>query len=433
MTAMKPFHVSTQPRLSRRHFLRAAGVSLSLPMLEAMTPAFAKSSDATPRRMVAICTDLGMMPDMFFPKGTGKDYTLSPYLDLLKDHRSDFTVFSGVSHPEVDGAHAADKCFLTAAPHPTRGGFRNTISLDQLAAQQIGHLTRFPSLTLVVGPANTSLSWTSDGVQIPGENRASKLFERLFFQGSKAEVEAQIQRLKEGRSLMDAVADRTRSLQRDLGPRDKERLDQYFTAVRDFEKRLAQSEAWETQPKPQVSTKAPADHLEPDALIPRTRAMFQVVRLALETDSTRLITVLISQGFNPKVDLPGVTLPHHALTHQGGAGDSRTQLRTIEEAQLKELKTLITGLKSVKEQGATLLDRTMLLYGSNLGNAATHATTNMPAILAGGGFKHGHHLAFDPKNNTPLCNLYITMLQRLSIETDRFGSGTRTLSGLEMV
>mgnify|MGYP000629673734 FL=1 len=212
MTAMKPFHVSTQPRLSRRHFLRAAGVSLSLPMLEAMTPAFAKGSDATPRRMIAICTDLGMMPDMFFPKETGKDYTLSPYLDLLKDHRSDFTVFSGVSHPEVDGAHAADKCFLTAAPHPTRGGFRNTISLDQLAAQQIGHLTRFPSLTLVVGPANTSLSWTSDGVQIPGENRASKLFERLFFQGSKAEVEAQIQRLKEGRSLMDAVADLDRAL-----------------------------------------------------------------------------------------------------------------------------------------------------------------------------------------------------------------------------
>ena len=317
MTAMKPIHISSQARLSRRHFLRAAGVSLSLPMLEAMTPAFAKGSDTTPRRMVAICTDLGMMPDMFFPKEAGKDYTLSPYLDLLADHRSDFTVFSGVSHPEVDGAHAADKCFLTAAPHPTRGGFRNTISLDQLASQHIGHSTRFPSLTLVIGPGNTSLSWTSDGVQIPGENRASKLFERLFFQGSKTEIEAQIQRLKEGRSLMDAVADRTRSLQRDLGPRDKERLDQYFTAVRDFEKRLAQSEAWETKPKPKVTAKSPNDHLEPDALIPRTRSMFEVIRLALETDSTRLITVLISQGFNPKVDLPGVTLPHHALTHQG--------------------------------------------------------------------------------------------------------------------
>jgi hypothetical protein len=158
-----------------------------------------------------------------------------------------------------------------------------------------------------------------------------------------------------------------------------------------------------------------------------------VVRLALETDSTRLITVLISQGFNPKVDLPGVTLPHHALTHQGGAGDSRTQLRTIEEAQLKELKTLITGLKSVKEQGSTLLERTMLLYGSNLGNAATHATTNLPALLAGGGFQHGQHLAFDPKNNTPLCNLYVTMLQRLGIEAARFSSGTTTMSGMEMV
>jgi hypothetical protein len=432
MTAMKSVYFSTQPRLSRRHFLRAVGVSLSLPMLEAMTPAFAKGSEATPRRMVAVCTDLGMMPDMFFPKGAGKDYALSPYLGLLADHRRDFTVFSGVSHPEVDGAHAADKCFLTAAPHPTRGGFRNTISLDQVASQHVGHHTRFPSLTLVVGPANTSLSWTSDGVQIPGENRASKLFQRLFFQGSKAEVEAQIQRLKEGRSLMDAVADRTRSLQRDLGPRDKERLDQYFTAVRDFEKRLAQSEAWETRPMPKVATKAPSDHLEPDALILRTRAMYEVVRLALETDSTRLITVLISQGFNPKVDLPGVTLPHHALTHQGGAGDSRTQLRTIEEAQLRELKTLLAGLKGVKEQGDTLLDRTMLLYGSNLGNAATHATTNMPALLAGGGFRHGQHLAFDAKNNTPLCNLYVTMLQRLGIEADRFGSGTGTIRGLEM-
>jgi hypothetical protein len=159
--------------------------------------------------------------------------------------------------------------------------------------------------------------------------------------------------------------------------------------------------------------------------------MFEVVRLALETDSTRLITVLISQGFNPKVDLPGVTLPHHALTHQGGAGDSRTQLRTIEEAQLKELQTLLVGLKAVKEQGEALLERTMLLYGSNLGNAATHATTNMPALLAGGGFKHGQHLAFDTKNNTPLCNLYVTMLQRLGIEVDKFSSSTGTMGGLK--
>jgi hypothetical protein len=430
---MKPVLLSTRRHLSRRTFLRAAGVSLGLPLLEAMLPAFAARSGATPRRMVAMCTDLGMLPGEFFPKTAGRDYSLPPYLKPFDDVRGDFSVFSGVSHPEVDGGHAADKCFLTAAPHPTRGGFRNTISLDQFAAQHIGHLTRFPSLTLVVGPNSTSLSWTQDGVLVPGENRASQMFQRLFIQGTRTEVDAQIQRLKEGRSLMDAVADRTRALQRDLGPRDRERLDQYFTAVRDFEKRLAQAQEWENKPKPKVTAKAPGDFLEPDALIQRTQSMFQLVRLALETDSTRLITVLINQGFNPKVNLPGVTLPHHALTHQGGAGNSREQLRIIERAQLKELHTLITSLKACREQDGTLLDHTMLLYGSNLGNAATHSTQNMPVLLAGGGFKHGRHLAFDTKNNTPLCNLYVSMLQRLGIEADRFGSGRTTISGLELV
>lgn len=424
-------NVSTQRHLSRRTLLRGAGVSLGLPLLESMSPAFARAkATPTPRRMVAICNDLSLIPEYFFPGDSGSNYPLSPYLQRLEDLRNDFTVFSGLSHPEVDGGHAAEKCFLTGAPHPTRGGFRNTISLDQFAAEHIGNLTRFPSLPLIVGPEPLSLSCTADGVQLPAESRPSRIFQKLFVQGTKREVEEQLHRLGEGRSLMDGIGDRARSLQGSVTPRDKERLEQFFTAVRDFEKRLEQSEQWERRPKPVVKTKAPQDFLEAEAYIGRTRSMFEIAKLAVETDSTRLITLMVGQSFNPKVDLPGVTLPHHALTHQGGAGNAREQLRRIEEAHLDEVGRLLRSFRDSPEDDANLLDRTMVLYGSNLGSASRHDTVNLPILLAGGGFRHGRHLAFDRKNNTPLANLFVSMLHNLGIETDRFASSTGALNGL---
>ena len=179
-----PF-ISTRRPVSRRAFLRGAGILLSLPLLEGMTPAFAAggrriAADATPggkpRRLLAVCNNLGLLPDQFFPKQPGRDYALSPYLENLRNHRNDFTVFSGVSHPDVDGGHPADNCFLTAAPHPGSGGFRNTISLDQYIAERIGHLTRHPSLTLGVNvqQGQRSLSWTGSGVLIPCKNMRAK-------------------------------------------------------------------------------------------------------------------------------------------------------------------------------------------------------------------------------------------------------------------
>src|SRR5260221_13997195 len=232
-------YVSTQRSISRRTFLRGAGILLSLPILDAMSPAFSaitkSSAGATPggkpRRLFAICNNLGLLPEHFFTKQAGRDYPLSPYLEVLKEHRNDFTVFSGVSHPDVDGGHPADNCFLTAAPHPGSGGFRNTISLDQFAAEQIGHLTRFPSLTLGVNVQQglRSLSWTGGGVLIPCEEKPSEVFKRLFLRGTKDEVQAQARKLELGQSIMDAVADQTRSLERDLGTRDRERLAQNIT------------------------------------------------------------------------------------------------------------------------------------------------------------------------------------------------------------
>jgi hypothetical protein len=211
-----PF-IATRNAISRRCFLRGAGIALSLPLLEAMLPAFGSPTEPAspngaptkPRRMLAVCNNLGLLPDQFFPKDPGRDYKPSPYLEILTEHRNDITVFSGVSHPDVDGGHPADNCFLTAAPHPGRGGFRNTISLDQFMAERIGHLTRFPSLNLGVNveQGQRSLSWTSSGVLIPCEEKASEVFRRMFIQGTKDEMDDQVRRLQLGESILDAVAD----------------------------------------------------------------------------------------------------------------------------------------------------------------------------------------------------------------------------------
>ncbi len=215
-----PF-ASTRRPISRRRFLRGAGVALALPLLESMRAPFARAADGpVPRRLFCICNNLGLLPGPFFPKDAGRDYTPSPYLKLLQDHRADFTVLSGVSHPDVDGGHPSDIAFLTAAPHPASSSFRNSISLDQLVAERIGTLTRFPSLTLAVN-GGRSLSWTRTGVAIPPEGQASRVFNQLFLQGSPAEIEAQVRELDTGRSILDAVAEQAKDLQKDVGARDR--------------------------------------------------------------------------------------------------------------------------------------------------------------------------------------------------------------------
>ncbi len=429
---MKRINFASGHSLSRRTFLRASGVALALPMLDAMVPAFAKASAfKPPLRMLAICTNMGILSEYFSPKTAGENYETTPYLDLLKDFRRDTTVITGSSHPECDGGHESDNCFLTAAPHPMRGGFKNTISLDQVIAEKIGHLTRFPSVTIVVGPEQKrSLSWTDGGVMIPGEMKPSKLFAKLFLKGSAHEVDAQVARLREGRSIMDAVGERTKALERTLAGNDKQKLDQYFTSVRELEKRLALAEEWEHKPKVEVTAKPPVDITDPAELIPQSRLMYELARLALETDSTRLVTIMIDQANNNKLNVDGVMAGTHSLTHQSGSPDKRAQLKLVEEAQFRELATLLGAMKQTGDQGRTLLDRTMLLYGSQLGNAGLHTNTNMPMLLFGGGFRHGRHLAFDQKNNYPLCNLYVSMLQRMGIEADQFASSTGTMQGL---
>ncbi|GAB5406062.1 MAG: DUF1552 domain-containing protein [Aureliella sp.] len=428
--------------LHRRTLLRGLGVSLALPMLDAMSPAVARAgdrsagTDQTPRRMIGICNNLGLLPNKFFPAQAGRGYELSPYLQLLEKHREDFTVFSGVWHPDVDGGHPADICFLTAAPHPGSGGFRNTISIDQFIAERIGHLTRFPAMTLGVNVKQglRSLSWTGAGVLIPCEESPRRVYEQLFLQGNKSQIQEQLRRLEVGKSIMDAVAGQTKDLVRKLGPKDKQRVDQYLTGVRELEQRLESAKQWETVPKPEPKLDAPTDPGSPKEYMDKVRLMYDMSRIALETDSTRAITILLDSVNSPAIDVADtdITDGYHNLSHHGKNDAKLVQLEAIDKWHMRLLDEMFTQMKGVQEGDNNLLDQTSIVYGSNLGDANTHVTTNMPVLVAGGGFKHGQHLAFDRQNNYPLPNLFVSMLQRMGLPVDRFATSTGTMRGLEM-
>jgi hypothetical protein len=414
-------------KLNRRTFLKAAGVSLALPWLDALAPA--QNPTPPPRRMVCICTPLSLHPANFFPAQSGRDYTLTPYLNVLREFRNDFTVVSGLAHPEVGSSHDSIYSFLTAAPHPERrGGFRNSISLDQFAAARIGSATRFPSLALSC--EGFSLSWTQSGAIVPSDSWPSAVFARLFLEGRPDEVEAQVRRLRDGRSILDAVGDQARSMQPKLGAGDRDKLDEYFNSVRELERGLASSEEWSRRPRPRVTVPPPQNITNPADLVGRARLMFDLIHPALQTDSSRLITLLLL-GTSLVPPIAGVSLGHHDLSHHGQDPSKIAQLRTVELEEMGTLRAFLAKLKETREQDGNLLDRTTVFFSSNLGNASSHSTRNLPVLLAGGGFRHGQHLAFNATNPPPLSNLYVSMLQRLGINADRFGSSTGTLTGLE--
>ena len=414
--------------MHRRTILRGTGVALALPLLESVGAV--PSPSTAPRRMVAIDIGLGLHASNILPAESGRNYELPPYLQLLSDFRDRFTVLSGVSHPEVGGGHLSYKSYLTCAPHPNSAGFRNTISLDQFAAAELGSETRFASLAL--SSSGPGLSWSRSGVEIPTFTRPSFVFRKLFLTGKPSEQATQMQRLRDGQSILDAVTDKTRSMEQRLGGRDRDKLNQYLEAVREAERRLAKAEVWERQPKPNVDAQPPQDETDRKKIVERMRLMYDVMHLALETDSTRFITYNFS-GMNSVPVIPGIDIDYHNLSHHGKDPEKIRQLTIVESAVTQEFGRFLQKLHNSEQEGGSLLDSTMVLFGSNLGNASSHDTKNMPMLLAGGGFDHGQHLAFDRANNYPLPNLFVSMLQRLGLETDTFASGTSTLSGLRML
>ena len=428
-------HIATS--LPRRRFLRGLGVTLGLPMLECMTPLFAKGSQPSPpRRMLLISNNLGVLPQHFFPKDKGPGYTLSPYLKELEAFRKDFTVCSGLSHPAVTGGHSTENCFLTAARDPTRSGFRNSISLDQYAAEQLGQMTRFPTLNLGVNidKANRSLSWTRDGVLLPAEDSPAALFRKMFIQGDAKQTALSLKRLQERGSVLDVLSEDMRGFQRGLSATDRSRLDQYLTSVRELEERLAISGEWEQKPKPQTKSAEPKDIADKAKFFPKIQLMLDMARLAFESDSTRIITLMVDGFATPVFEIDDQHRTrdgYHNLSHHGQSKEKLAELEKVDVQQMRHLRDLITALAATPTADSKrLFDHTMVLYGSNLGDANVHNCTNLPVLLAGGGFKHGQHLSFDTVQNKPLCNLFVSMMQNMGIESDAFGSSTGTITNI---
>ena len=413
-------------RLDRRTFLRSAGVAIGLPFLDAMLPAGAAEVGAREplKRMVLIGRSYGLHAPYFFPEQTGKDYEPSRYLKILQPLREHFTVFSGMSHFHAN-THFPEVGLMTGV-HPDymqAGNIHNSISLDQEVASYFEGPTRFASLVLGGGaPAGGGAAWNRRGVRIPPQQSAIQVFKQLFIRGTPEEEAREMRGIRNGRSILDDVRDQVSSISNHISHADRQRLDLYLSSVRDAEKRMQQDEAWIKTPKPKVDVPPPTDDFGGAQLLKRSRQWYDIIHLALQTDSTRVISVWLTSEARPDID--GVDLVHHDASHHGQDPSKLAQLALIEEAELRTLGEFLEKMKKSSEGERTLLDSTAIFYASNLGNASSHDTHNLPVLLAGGGFKHKGHVAYDRKNNTPLSNLFVRMLHQMGIEAKSFGAST---------
>jgi hypothetical protein len=439
-------------RLSRRHVLRAAGAALSLPFLDAMVPrawAMPSTFEALPKsdvvqpRLLCCYVPNGVNILEWMPADSGADYTLSPTLRTLEPHRNDFTIVSGMGHPHSKGGHSGADTWLTGADLTSKPGadYTNSVSIDQLVAAVHGPQTRHASLQLSdmsgTGGAGHShtLSFDATGTPLPAENSPRRLFERLFVPDSTADRAATLARYAERRSILDAVAGDARLLHRRLGTTDQRKLDEYLSSVRDTEKHVERLEQWIDRPKPLVSDKGlqldsrPVDAHDRPMWID---VMLELVYLSFLTDTTRVITFEWSReagGFGVGGE------NHHELSHHGGDAGMLAKLAVIDKAFLAKLGRFMGMLKATAEADGSMLDRTVILYGSgmNSGKGGDHSPKNLPLIVAGGaklGVKLGRHLAFDEDRHPPLSNLLVSLARTVGCETDAFSDATGTLEGL---
>lgn len=423
-----------QPAPTRRRFLRASGVALALPLLEsAPLRGAGKPAAAPPRRLVCVGNEFGMYPGAFWPEQEKDDFELPPLLQPLSDLRDRFTLFGHLDHG-LKGGHFAVHTFLTGVKSAdARGLPEGGISLDQRAAEFVGAQTRFPSLTigsedgLHGGPM---MSWTRTGTRIPPIPGPRELFRKLFLDDGPDARQQTVARLARHQSILDAVLGDARALKKRVSQADRLKLDEYFASVREVELKLDLENQWQKIPKPP----APLDEPENEGLTKDLPKIFDLMALALQTDSTRVATLEIGGSFAAS-DL-GIRQGYHSLSHHGQVQESIEQLVQIELYQMEQFARFLQKLTAIHEPNAegSLLDNTMVLFGSGMGNANSHTNQDLPIILAGGGFRHGQHLWYPAESNkrVPLCNLYLSLLQRFGVEADSFSMSSSTLSGLEL-
>lgn len=422
-------------RIERRSFLKAAGVCIALPALESF-PRMARAarSAAPPRRMICVGNEFGMYPGAFWPQQAGGDYQLTQLLKPLEGFRKDLTLFSHLDHG-LKGGHFAVHTFLTGVKAAdARGMPEGGISLDQRAAEFVGSQTRFPSLAIGSEDGlhgGCQMSWTRTGTRVPPIPGPRELFRMLFVEDDATAKERAADRIMLQGSILDAVAGDAKSLKRRLSGSDSRKLEEYFSSVRDVEVKLQLDRRWQQVPKPNVDMKEP----ENQGLTRDLPAIYDLIALALQTDSTRVATLEIGGSFAAS-DL-GIREGYHSLSHHGQDPSKIEQLVQIELYQMQQFARFLEKLKSIREPSSdgTLLDSTMVLMGSGMGNANSHTNDDLPIILAGGGFKHGEHKQYPEEANkrVPLCNLYVSLLQQFGVETDSFSMSTGTLTGLEAI
>ena len=417
-------------QLSRRTILRASAVSLGLPLLDAMLPlrlrAEAKAAELRPKRIAMILRQLGTNAEYFFPTKSGLEYEATRNLKILEPYRGRFTVFSGMSHVGYPNSHHTSCALLTGVSGdriPRGDDIRNTISLDPVIAKQIGRQTRIPHL--VMGYTTPlDVSYNEMGVPTPGEIEPQSLFNRLFTNGSPEELRWQTMLLEDGKSILDTVNEQLKDLRRDLGIGDRNRLDVMEASIRKAEQHLRQDQAWVEIPKPTVKL-----HEKEYGNVKaggRTNALWlDLTFLALQTDQTRI--AVVSQG-DISGDAPGATIAHHDASHHGQDPNKVEQFAVYEEEETRKFKWFLDKLAEAQEGGVSLLDQTITLRASNIGNPSAHASNNLPILVAGGGLKHQGHVTFDKEHNKPLSNLYVRLLQQMGLEIDSFGSSAGMIS-----
>lgn len=421
------------PVLGRRGLLKAAGVSLALPVFESLPhqAVAGPSHDSPPRRMVCVGNMLGFYPEAFWPAQSGRDFELSKTLNPLARHRDAVTLMSGLDHG-VKGGHFAIHAFLTGVRSIDAKSMPDgNISVDQRAAESIGGATRFPSLTIGSESGihgGCQMSWTRTGTRVPPISGPRELFRKLFVSEDADRRAKSADRFQLQGSILDAVYGDAKALKPELGTRDRDKLDEYFTSIRDVEQRLELRRQWIDIPKPE----APLDEPRDSNMVDDLPLLYDLIALALQTDSTRVATLEIGGDFEARSF--GYNKGYHALSHHGKVRESIDALIEIETYQVEQFARFLDKLASFDDGQHSLLDETMVLFGSGMGNANSHTNTNLPVVLAGGPFRHGEYMTFSPddRHRPPLTNLYLTMLQQFGVETDRFATSTGTLRGLSM-
>lgn len=408
--------------LSRRRFLQGTSIALSLPAFASFA-ADTATSDKSPRRLVCVGNHLGFYPGNFFPQAAGKDYVPTSTLKPLEMHRNDLTVFSHLDH-ELNGGHKAVQGFLTSIKKEEAAGFpEKNISLDQAAAEHVGSSTRFPSINTGIG-GGTDMCWTRAGVHVPPINNPATLFRGLFVNPPQGARDVERTRLKHRASVLDALRDSASALNRTLNAADRNKLDQYLTSVRDVERRLQMSKEWLDRPKP----KSPIDEVldEERQHIDEVALLYDLLALALQTDSTRVATLEIPLAFRTaELDLGS----YHGLSHHSKSEDRIGQLQVVEAFLTARLSNFISRLKE-----AQIFDDTLVVFGSGMSDGSIHSNRNLPVLLAGGGLKHRGHVVCPAEQHkqVPLSNLWLSVLHWFGSEAGRFGRSTGTFSPMEI-